>query len=247
MLLSRRSVSVLAASVMLPVVGHAQDAGKGFLFGAPAGTVAIRGGWALASAKSDLFTYTTENLSLSRGDFSSPVIEADLGFRVSSRTEIVLSSGISGVNRRSDFRHFQDNAGHPIEQATDFRRVPVTLGVKQYLTPTGQSIGRFAWIPSRIAPYVGAGGGLMYYKFRQAGDFINFQTNDVFSSIYESDGWTGTAHAVAGLDYSLGPRFALTTEARYLWAKAGLSEDFAGFERLDLSGVSTTIGLSIRY
>jgi len=240
-------VSVLAALVMVPIVGQAQDNGKGFLFGAPSGTFAVRAGWAMPRAKSDLFAYTTENLSLNRGDFSSPVIEADLGFRASSRTEIVVSSGISGVNRRSDFRKFQDNAGHPIEQSTSFRRVPVTLGVKQYLTSTGQSIGRFAWIPSRVAPYVGVGGGVMYYKFRQAGDFINFQTNDVFPSIYESAGWTGTGHAMAGVDYSLGPRFALTTEARYLWSKAELSNDFSGFERLDLSGLSTTIGLSIRY
>jgi len=245
--LVKRSALLAAALAAAPIAARAQDNGNGFLFGPPAGSVAVRGGWALARAGSDLFSYTTENLTLSRGDFSSPEVAADLSFRVSSRNEIVVSSGLSGVDRRSSFRKFVDNSNHEIEQATSFRRVPVTLGIKHYLTSPGRAIGRFAWIPNRVTPYIGAGAGAVYYKFRQGGDFINFQTSDVFSSILESDGWTYAMNALGGVDYSLGPRFALTAEARYMYAKAGLSQDFVGFERLDLSGLSTTVGLAIRY
>jgi len=63
----------------------------------------------------------------------------------------------------------------------------------------------------------------MFYSFRQDGDFIDFKTNDVFPSYYASSGWTGTAYGAAGVDYSLGPRFALTSEARYTWSSAELS------------------------
>jgi hypothetical protein len=242
-----RRLSMFAVLATLPTLASGQDNGKGFLFGEPTGSVTLRGGWALARAKSDLFAFTTENLTLNRSDFSSPDLEADLSFRVSPRTEIVVSSGLSGIDRESEFRNFIDNNHNPINQATTFRRVPVTLSVKRYLTAPGRSIGRFAWVPSRFATYVGAGAGGMYYKFRQAGDFINFKTSDIFSSIYESDGWTHTEHLMAGVDYSLGPRFALNTEARYMFGSARLSQDFSGFERLDLSGLSTTIGLAIRY
>jgi hypothetical protein len=238
---------LLVALAASPLTARAQDAGNGFLFGAPMGSFTLRGGWALARAHSDLFAFTTEQLTLDRGDFSSPDIEGDLAFRVAARTDVVVSTGLSGMNRRSEFRHFIDNNDLPIEQTTTFVRVPITLGVKQYLTSTGRSIGRFAWIPSRAAPYVGGGGGVMYYKFRQDGDFIDLQTMNVFPSIYASDGWTRTAYATAGLDYSLGPRFALTTEARYLWSNAELSRDFSGFEHLDLSGLSTTVGLAVRF
>jgi hypothetical protein len=247
MLRSRRIIVVLAAALAAPAIARAQDTGRGFLFGTPMGSVTIRGGWALARAKSDLFSFTTDQLTLSRGDFSSPEVGVDLAARLASRTDLVFSSGISGMSRQSEFRHFIDNDNQPIQQTTTFLRVPVTIGIKQYLTSPGRSIGRFAWIPSRVAAYVGAGGGLMYYKFRQAGDFIDFQTTDVFSSLYASDGWTGTTYAAAGLEYSLGPRFALTTEARYLWSNARLSNDFSGFDHLDLSGASTTIGLSVRF
>jgi len=240
-------LSMFAVLATLPTVAGAQDNGKGFLFGEPSGAFTLRGGWALARAKSDLFAFTTENLTLNRSDFSSPDLEADLSFRINPRTEVVVSSGLSGVNRESEFRNFIDNSGNPINQSTSFRRIPVTMSVKRYLTSPGRAIGRFAWIPNRFASYVGAGAGGLYYKFRQAGDFIDFKTSNVFSSIYESDGWTHTEHLLAGFDYALGPRFALNTEARYQFASAKLSNDFSGFERLDLSGLSTTVGLAIRY
>jgi hypothetical protein len=242
-----RSACLAAAIAALPSAVRAQDAGNGFLFSAPTGSVTLSGGWALANARSDLFSFTTSNLTLKRGDFSSPTLGADVAFRVLSRTDFVVSASISGMDKRSEFRGFIDNSGLPIEQSTSFRRVPLTVGVKQYLTSTGRSIGKFAWIPSRFAPYVGVAGGWMYYRFKQNGDFIDFKTMDVFPSVLASEGWIPMAHAMAGVDYALGPRFAITTEARYLWSNAELSQDFSGFQPLDLSGLSTTVGLSIRF
>ncbi|MDB4877920.1 MAG: hypothetical protein JWM41_4366 [Gemmatimonadetes bacterium] len=242
-----RSAVMVAALAAAPVAARAQESGSGFLFGAPAGSFTLRGGWALARAHSDLFSFTTRELTLNRGDFSSPELAADLAFRVRSRTEIVLSSSVSKVGKGSEFRDFIDNNNLPIQQNTQFERVPVTLGVKQYLRSTGRSIGTFAWIPAAVAPYVGAGAGVMWYRFHQDGDFIDFQTTKVFHDIYDSSGWTKTAHAMAGVDFSLGPRFALTTDARYVWSSAPLSQDFSGFQRLDLSGFSTTVGLAVRF
>ena len=76
---------VLVALATSPLTAKGQDAGNGFLFGAPMGSFTIRGGWALPRAHSDLFAFTTEQLTLSRGDFSSPDIEGDLAFRVTAR------------------------------------------------------------------------------------------------------------------------------------------------------------------
>lgn len=241
------AVLAAAGSVAVPVIAAAQTAGDGFLFGTPRASFTLRGGWAAASAHSDLFDFTTSSLTIDRGDFSSPTIGADLAIRVVGRTHFVLSTEFSGMDKRSEFRHFIDNNDAPIEQVTTYRRVPLTLSVKQYVTPTGRSIGRFAWIPTRAAAYVGAGGGVEYYKFRQTGDFIDFQSLDVFHSLYVSEGWTSLAHALAGVDYSLNPRFALTTEGKYAWSSAELSRDFSGFQRLDLSGFSATVGLSVRF
>jgi outer membrane protein W len=239
-------MSVLALASLAPMVS-AQDMGNGFLFGAPTGSFVVRGGWAMARAGSDLFSFTTDQLTLNRGDFSSPSGDIDLAFNVTPQWQIVASGSVAITNRRSEFRHFEDNNNLPIEQTTNFSRVPLTLSVKRYLTSTGRSIGRFAWIPSRFAPYVGIGGGVMHYRFRQSGDWIDFKTMDVFPSQYESDGWAPTANVQTGVDYSLNARFALTGEARYVWSNAPLSQDFQGFQRLDLSGFSTSIGVAVRF
>jgi outer membrane protein W len=235
------------AFASLTSVARAQDMGNGFFFGTPTGSFVVRGGWAMARAGSDLFSFTTDQLTLNRGDFSSPSGDIDLAFNVSPQWQIVASGSVAITNRRSEFRHFEDNNNLPIEQTTSFSRVPLALSVKRYLTSTGRSIGKFAWIPSRFAPYVGVGGGVMHYRFRQSGDWIDFKTMDVFPSEYESDGWAPTANVQTGIDYSLNARFALTGEARYVWSKAPLSQDFQGFQKLDLSGFSTSIGVAVRY
>ena len=236
--------ALLAAT---PALAAGQDTGNGFLFGTPVGAATFRAGWSAARAGGDLFAFTTNELTLNRGDFSSPDIGLDLAFRAFRQTQIVLSSDVSFMEKKSEFRGFLDNNDAPIEQTTTFRRIPITLTVKQYLTSTGRSIGKFAWIPSRAAVYVGAGGGLQHYRFEQEGDFIDFNTMNVFPDHFISEGWAPLAHALAGFDYTLSPRFAVTTEGRYVWSHADLSKDFSDFKPIDLSGFATNVGLTIRF
>lgn len=231
----------------LPAAALAQGSGNGFLFGTPAGSATFRAGWAAPRAGGDLFSFTTNQLTLSRGDFSSPDGGMDLSFHLFRRTELMFSIDYSGMSRKSEFRKYIDNNDQPIEQTTSFRRIPLSVSVKQYLTSTGRSIGKFAWIPSRAAVYVGAGGGAQYYRFNQDGDFIDFDTFNVFPDHFKSEGWAPTAHVLAGFDYTLSPRWAVTTEARYMWSHADLSNDFSGFRPLDLSGFATNVGLTVRF
>ncbi|HYV96824.1 MAG TPA: hypothetical protein VE967_05165 [Gemmatimonadaceae bacterium] len=236
---------VLAAGVSSGAA--AQGNGPGFLFGPPRGAVTIRTGWSLASAGSDVFSFTTNQLTLDRRDFSGAMLSVDATWRVLPRTELVASAGITATVKRSEFRDFVDNNELPIEQSTEFARAPLTIGLRQNLGGTGRQVGRFAWVPSRVTPFVGAGAGVMYYRFKQYGDFIDFATMDVFPSQFVSEGWTPTAYASAGVDYSLSARIGLTAEGRYHWARANLSRDFSGFDKIDLAGLATTVGVSIRY
>ena len=225
----------------------AQGGGDGFLFRPPTGTIAVRGGFDLARAGSDVFTFVTNELTVNRRDFSSPSIVFDVAYRVSPRFDALFSVGTTRSSTQSEFRHWLDNNNLPIQQTTAFQRVPLTASLKMYLGDPGRSIGRFAWIPKRYAPYVGAGGGVTWYRLRQEGDFIDFDTLNVFPDTFDSDGWAPTALAFAGTDVSLAARFAVSIEGRYQWAHAGLSRDFSGFDRIDLSGFSLTTGITIRY
>ena len=87
----------------------------------------------------------------------------------------------------------------------------------------------------------------MWYQFQQQGDFIDFTTTDVFTDQFLSKGWTPVAQAFVGTDVSLSPRFAVTVEGRYQWARSRLSTDFSQFQPIDLSGFALTAGVSIRY
>lgn len=243
-----RALAGLAGLALTSVASlHAQSSGAGFLFGTPPATLTVRGGLGHASAGSDIFSFTTERLTLGRGDFSGPAAGADLSFRLTPRLDLQLSGTYAGSTRSSEFIDWVDQDDQPIEQTTRFVRVPLTAGVRAYLTPRGHSIGQFAWVPARVAPYVGAGGGAMWYLFRQEGDFVDFETLDVFSDRLESQGWTATAHALAGADLTLSPRLALTGEARYAVARARLSNAFDQFDPIDLSGLSATVGLTVRF
>ena len=241
------ALGILAAVAFTVSPAGAQISGDGFLFRRPRVSLTLRGGWDGAAANSDVFTFTTRQLTLGRNDFRGPFGGIDLAVSVHPRLDLTLSSSISATKTPSEFRDWVDVNDRPIEQTTSLRRVPVSLGLRAYLMPRGQSIGQFAWVPARFSPYVGAGSGFMWYRFRQQGDFVDFQTTNVFFDDFQSSGWTPTANAAVGLDYSLTPYLALNAEGKYNWAKATLGTDYSGFGRINLSGFMTTLGLSVRF
>jgi hypothetical protein len=51
----------------------------------------------------------------------------------------------------------------------------------------------------------------------------------------------------AGVEVPLSPRFMMSGEARYTWAKAALGPDFSGFSNINLSGFSVTVGMGVRF
>jgi hypothetical protein len=226
---------------------HAQHAGDGFLFHPPAGTLGFRGGFAYAMANSDVFSFVTNQLTVDRFDFSSPTFGANIAIRLSSSTDILFDASYANSSHRSEFRDWVDQNDLPIEQTSSLRRIPITLGLRRYITSRGRSIGQFAWVPARRALYLGVGGGMMEYKFDQIGDFIDFSTLNVFHDEFVSQAWTPVAHAAAGLDVAFGGGFSMVNiEARYTWARGPMGPDYVGFNRIDLSGLALTAGLTFR-
>jgi hypothetical protein len=242
----------LAATLLLTGPVEAQRGGDGFLFQPPSISVTLHGGFAGATASGDLFTEVTDLLTLERGDFGGLAGGGDLSIFVSPRVALVFGGGYAATTRRSEFRDWVEETPQgelPIEQSTTFARAPVMAGVRAYLTPRGRSVGTFAWVPSSLAPFVGAGAGGVWYRFRQVGDFVDFEDRGIFWDEIESTGWAPALQAVAGLDYSITPRLVLVGETRYLRGKAGLRQTrFQGFDdRIDLSGLSGSAGISFRF
>ncbi len=249
----KASAVVLAAAVAAAVVSSpvtAQTAGKGFLFKKPAGSFTLRGGYAVANAGSDVFSEAARLLTLDKRDFSGFAVGGDIAVAASPRVDVVIDGEYSSAGKNSEYRDFIDNKDQPIQQATHFKRVPLSVGLRYYLTDRGRSVSQFAWIPSRYVPYVGVGAGAMYYRFRQNGDFIDFnsENSDIIPLELSSSGWSPMGQGIAGVDYTIGPWFAITGEGRYVWAKANLDPTvYEGFEKIDLSGFAGSVGLKIRF
>ena len=218
-----------------------------FLFKTPRVSLGVQAGYGLALASSEVFDFTRDQLTVGQRDFDSPVWGFNMGFRIAPRMDITIGFLQASSSIPSEFRDWVDNQDLPIEQVTEFVRTPVTLGIRGYLSDRGRSIGRFAWIPDQLSPYVGVAAGWVWYRFEQDGDFVDFDTYDVFSDHFTQEGRAPTVHVFGGTEWSLSPTFFLSAEARYSWAKADMAGDFVGFDAIDLSGLQATAGLSLRF
>jgi hypothetical protein len=233
----------LALLVLVPRPSLAQA--PDFLFGRPHGTVAVRAGWMKARAGSDLFTFVQNQLTVNRKDFNAPAVGIDLDLAISPRASAVAGFEFSGSSKSSEYRKFVDNNRLPIKQTTTLNELNLSGSLKFALAPRGREVSRHAWIPSTVTPFVGAGGGLMHYRFSQDGDFVDFVDLSVFSHSFNSSGWGPSAHVFAGVDVKAWRRIYFSGEARYLWSHGNLGKDFSGFNPIDLNGFKMTGG--VRY
>ncbi len=237
--------AALLAGVVLAEGATAQ--GTDFLFKRPTVTVGVRLGYAFPRAESEVFDFTREQLTVDKRDFNALSAAGEVTVRATDRLDAALNLGVEWSNTRSEFRDWVDDNDLPIEQDTRFTRVPLTLGVKAYLLERGRRISRLAWIPKKWAPYLGAGAGIVWYRFEQIGDFVDFDTLEIFFDEFESRGSSPVAYLAGGLDFSLGPKWLVNGEARYSWASAEMGRDFVGFDRIDLSGFKAMLGFSVRF
>ena len=214
-----------------------------FVFGSPKGFLGFRLGALFPRADSEVFDMVTRELTLEKSDFRSFNFGIDGGASVHERVELIFSLDYSMRSVDSEFRDYIDEMDLPITQTTTFKQIPLTGGVKFLLVPRGRQVGRFSFVPSRIVPFVGAGGGVLWYRFRQVGDFVDFDTLEIFQAHLNSSSWTPTVYAGGGADINLVKGLFLTMDLRYYWANTKMKRDFVGFDEIDLAGLRVTAGL----
>jgi hypothetical protein len=216
-----------------------------FFLGRPRASIGMRGNWYFASAKSDIFDFVTEHLTLDRSSFNAPSFGAELGINLTERFDLVFGFDAGKSSTPSEYRAFVDNNRLPIEQTTEMKEFDAFATLRYSLTSKGQSISRLAWIPRTMTPYVGAGGGLMKYTFFQTGDFVDFQTSKVFSDVFRSSGWGPSAHLLGGVDVQVYRHVFMSFEGKYIWSSAELGQKFIDFAPIDLSGARFGAGIHL--
>jgi hypothetical protein len=244
---ARHGVCLLAGACLLltaPLRASAQD---GFLFSPPSGGLTLRAGPQLYTAGGDLFGQLRRDLTLGRGDFAATAVGADLVFSPLPRVDLVVGAAHARASGRSEFRDFVDQDELPIEQTTSLRTTPLTGTVRYLLLSRGRSVGRTAWVPAPTTPYLGAGGGVTWYRLEHGGEFIDFRDYSIYFDRMQSAGSVPTLHVLAGLDHWFEPRLGVNVEARYTWGRAAPADGFRSFDALDVGGVQATLGLSFRW
>jgi len=246
-----RAPLLLMLTLAAPSVAAAQSgATPDFLFGRPRASIGVRGSRVFARAGSDLFRFVEQNLTVDRNDFDAPAVAADLGIRITERLDAVFGVDVSQKSIASEYRHLVDNNRQPITQSTRLREVNLGGSVRVALTPRGRGISRFAWIPARVTPYAGGGGGALWYELTQSGDFVDALApppQPIFSDLFQSKGWTPSAHAFGGVDIRFWRAWYMTFDGRYLWASARLGRDFQRFNPVDLAGFRLSAGVNVLF
>jgi hypothetical protein len=199
-----------------------------FMLGRPKGFVSLDGGFLFAAAGSDVYDFITEQLTIDKKNFNTPVFGGRFGVAISPRFEVGVLYENAKSQTASEYREFIDNAGLPITQTTMRQDHQIAATVRWSLVPSGRR-------PSA---------GAIKYKFEQFGSFVDFQTLRVFNDTFRSEGWAPSVHVLAGTDLRLYRRLYLTGEARYTWSSAPLSADFVDFDPIDLAGAR--LGASLK-
>ena len=261
-------ITACAALTLLAIPAFAQDpaastqtsvaapSNPDFMLGRPHVSIGVRGNWLMASAGSDIYDFVTEHLTIEKSDFNSALFASDFSVAVHPQFDVVGGFEMGNKEIPSQYRGYSETVRGstttiPIQQVSELKQMHFTGSAKFAVLPRGRQISRLAWIPRTLVPYVGAGGGVTRYSFRQSGDFVDFATENraagtftIFTDTFRSDGWAPSAHAFGGTDILVFKRLYLSLEGRYTWVKADLDQDFIGFEPMDLGGFRFGAGIN---
>ena len=254
-----RALWIIPGLAVLAPVSAAELNGqeRDFLLRKPLITVSVRGGYSVprlggGGDTESLWDFTKQYLTVENRDFAGSYVMVELGIRGSERIDLVFALGHSPTSVLSEFRNWEGDDGLPIAQTTDFTTTTLTAGIKAYMKPRGRSIGSHVWVPRTFNPFVGMAGGRVWYSFQQYGEFVDYETLDIFREDFRSEERAPTVHFFTGMDINISKRLLLTGEARYGFAKGPFQvqdtgySDFVGFPKLDLSGLRVSLGVGFR-
>ena len=243
----RLGLAILLTLSAIAAVAQEKDREPDFLFDAPKGYVGVRGGWHLASASSSIHDFLEEKLTIERGDFDSFTFGAEVGIRLRSRLDAVFGVDFSHANIDSESRDFLYENDLAINQQTSIDIMPLTASLKFYLNERGRAVSQFAYVPAAVQPYLGVGGGAVFYELKQVGEFVDDGDLSIFEATLISDSAGLCWHVFGGVEMRLTPNLRLGVEGRYLWANAGVGGDFQETDPIDLAGLRITAGLNLNF
>jgi len=190
-----------------------------------------------------LYAESSDGRPVGKSDWIGFLGGAQYNFKLARHLELGL--GLDGYSRTIDTEYLEfenDKTGRPIRQALKLDIVPISVELR--LTTTR----RYA----RVAPFVGAGVDLFYWKYEEFGEFIKFSDASlpVIEDSFIADGVTPGLHVSGGIRFGITDDIGVTAQGRYQWGSTnmgkGFRDDFPN-NKLDLSGATASVGINVRF
>ena len=183
----------------------------------------------------------SENLSLFAFDldqFNNASVGAEWLVGLGEYVEAGFGVGFYQQTVLSVYDDFVNDDGTEIPQDFKLRVTPVTATARFF--PFGQR--------SAVQPYAGAGVGFFNWRYSEVGEFIDFNTFDVFRDRFVATGNDVGAVYLGGVRVLAGSRFAVGVEVRYqdVQGVVGIDQGFLD-ERIDLGGLTTSFTVNVGF
>lgn len=178
----------------------------------------------------------SDSLLFNVSDFNGPTVNGEWVFGLNEFIDASLGVGFYSKSVPSIYADLVNSNGREIEQDLKLRVVPFTATVR--FLPIGRRDG--------IIPYVGAGVGVMRFRYEESGQFVNTQ-NNVFNGTFTGTGSATGPVILGGVRFPIGG-IDIGGEARYQRALGDISKEdnFLG-TKIDLGGMSYLATFTVKF
>jgi hypothetical protein len=206
----------------------------------PDNAIQLRLGYFAPSGGGTLWEDVEQRFTLSGEDFDGGAWGLSFVGGINRHFEVGVNADWYQQTVRAEDRDFVDQFGFPIVHDTTLSQFPLAVDLR--LVPFGRR-------PGKPVFYVGAGAGVNFWRYREAGDFVDEGDPDlpIFYGVFEERGQSLESRLLAGLEFPLTRAFNLTFEGRYSFAESDLDAGWAGSPTIDRGGAWMFVGASLRF
>lgn len=235
--MKRRTHTVAAAGLLAIAVAGSAYAQTRVPYNANPNAIRVRYGEFRPDGDSQYWRQREVDFFGGTSDWEDSIWGVDYHRMLTERWVFVAGFNSWEGEQRTSFRDFVDDRGGEIEHEASLQTDRLDLGIAYY----------FLRRNARVSPYAGFGGSFHEYDLEETGDFIDFDSGDVFFGSFSTSGDAFGWFWLVGVEVSVTDQVGIFGEARWNDASDELRGDFLDFGRLDLGGRDLSLGVSFRF
>ena len=198
------------------------------------------GGIRVLAATSELFAANELDFGITDDDFRISGYGFEFDFAVLPRVDISIGFDTADAETFGSYLDLVYDNGGEIEHSARLSMAELSLGVRVRL------IGGSA----RVRPYLMPGATGAYYRYNEIGDFVDFETADIYYDEFVEESFL--PGFFAGADVAVvrlpdGGRVELFGEFRYARTQGEHTEGFDGVGELRLDRSGALFGFRVRW